>query len=199
MGPFRARHASTRQSAADAIHRRRASRAKPCPTPQPRPCGQAGAPPPPQPPPTATPRRGARCLPAALTATCLNGVTTYQHQCRLKHGRGCGVGQGLAREARRKPRRHRALPPCARVTSPERPRGLDLAAAEPGNLWNLRTGNPKNRSPTAPQTAKPPQPAPHGPRWDGRSVCPAPGCGHRRSRPKTGGAFAVPARRRCRT
>ena len=50
----------------------------------------------------------------------------------LPQGRGCGLGRGLTHEARRRCSGSAAVMPCVRVPSPERRRGLGLAAAVVG-------------------------------------------------------------------
>ena len=63
----------------------------------------------------------------------------------LPHGRGCGVGQGLAREARlRCCMCHRPVT-CARVPSSERPRRLGLAATMVVGAGPINTGCPMGR------------------------------------------------------
>ena len=119
-GPFRTWHASTR-------HRPVAHAA-----PQPRLACQA------LPDPTnSTSRQQRRASekstqpqrrPRAEAARSEQACRDRRRQRTCLQGRGWGVGQGLAREARRKPCRRHSLSSCARVTSPERRHGGGLAA-----------------------------------------------------------------------
>ena len=130
VAPFRARHANTRHTPVPATHRRRASRAKPCPTPQPRPGGSTGG------------RRAARQRRDRLPGQRRPRRATAGHagqpqgpsgrrQNPAAPGRGCGVGQGGVREARRPSWRLRGASPCVRVPRLERRHGRGLAAPTP--------------------------------------------------------------------